>query len=714
MEVAKMNLTRRQFIASLGGTGLFYAFRFTPASRTQPERFEAMPLDLEDPGCKVSEIEVDYTDWIAFGPGDKVSVFTGRAELGQGLKTVITAIVSQGLEILQQNLIVVMGDTDLCPDDGITSGSSSTRMVGWGFWLACEKIRSDVITRASGYLSIPVAELEYRKGGAGRKGETSRLASASELGGGETFVIDIDPHATTSARKYSDQKILNVNAQAIVTGSLKYVGDLKKPGMLYAGWLCPPYHKTVTKLKSVDADEALALPGVKKVEVITGRVAVFGERYTDVCKGIDSVKTTWSEPTRSKDLPLEEARANAVLLNTEEQKGDINAGLAASDLILSESYTTQYIIHCQLETDMAVAQFANGSDNVTVWASTQHSHKARELVADMLKIPMANVRIIGMPAGGAFGGKQANPVNKEAAKLAELAGAPVKLIYSRKDQFQIRAFSKAACIIEVTSGVSSDGKIIARKVDSYQDAGHGTKHTYDIPHVLVNAYRDPNWPVGLASTRGTSYVQTCFATESHIDMLAHKLGIDPFEMRRKNVEFPAYVNLLDSCAEMIGYGNNELEQDEGIGVAIVLHGGAQLGAIAAKVAVNRNSGKITVKHLCGAFDIGTVINRNTVTVGLRGGMAWGIGHALQEENILDGHSTKTEYLSQYKIAKFSDMPPIDISFHDNFQPGGPPRGCGEMPVIPTIGSIANAVYHAIGVRFYSIPITPEKVKKALR
>jgi CO/xanthine dehydrogenase Mo-binding subunit len=208
-------------------------------------------------------------------------------------------------------------------------------------------------------------------------------------------------------------------------------------------------------------------------------------------------------------------------------------------------------------------------------------------------------------------------------------------------------------------------------------------------------------------------VQTCFATESHIDMLAHKLGIDPLEFRRKNVEFPAFVNLIDACAEMIGYGKNELEADEGIGLAMVLHGGAQLGAIAAKVAVNRNTGKITVKHLCGAFDIGTVINLNTVTVGLRGGMAWGISFALSEEIELDGHSTKTEYFGQYGIARFSDMPPIDISFHNNHQPGGPPRGCGEMPVIPTIGAITNAVYNAVGVRFYSTPITPEKVKKAL-
>ena len=708
-------MTRRQFIASLGGAGLCYAFRFTSGSGTQTENFEAQPMDIEDRGCLATPSDTDYTDWIIFGPGDKVSVFTGRTELGQGLKTVITAIVTQGLEVSQANLTVVLGDTDLCPDDGITSGSSSTRVVGWGFWLACGKIRSDVVKRASRYLSIPEDELEFRQGGIGRKGETNKLVTPCELGRGEMLIMDIDPKETGAAGKtYTDLKIPNVNANQIVTGTLQYAGDLKKPRMLYAGWLCPPYHRTQTKLKSVNSADAQALPGVKKIEVINGRVVVIGERYSDVVKGLDLIKTTWTTPTRPKELPLEEARAKAKLHEIKEQQGDMNAGLSASDFTYSETYTTQYICHCQLETDMSVSQIdEGGGGKITVWASTQHSHMARELVADYLKIAKANVRVIAMPAGGAFGGKQANPVNREAAKLASLVNAPVKLIYSRKDQFRLRALFKAACIIEVTSGVTSDGKILARQVDSYQDVGDGTKHTYNIPHVLVKAYKAEKWPLIIASTRGTSYVQTCFATESHIDMLAHKLGMDPLEFRRKNIELPAFVNLIDASAEMIGYDKNELEQDEGIGLAIIFHGGAQLGAIAARVAVDRSSGKIKVKHLCGAFDIGTVINYNTATVGLRGGMAWGIGYALQEEIKLNGHSTETEYFSHYKIARFSDMPPVDITFLNNHAPAGGPRGCGEMPVVPTIGAIANAVYNAIGVRFYSTPITPEKVKKAL-
>jgi CO/xanthine dehydrogenase Mo-binding subunit len=164
---------------------------------------------------------------------------------------------------------------------------------------------------------------------------------------------------------------------------------------------------------------------------------------------------------------------------------------------------------------------------------------------------------------------------------------------------------------------------------------------------------------------------------------------------------------------MIGYDKNQLEMDEGIGLGIVLHGGCQLGAIAAKVAVNRITGQVKVKHVCCAFDIGTVINLPMATVGIRGGVAWGIGHTLSEEVKLNGHGPETVRLSQYHYARFSHMPTINIAFRNCHTPGSRPRGCGEIPVIPTMGAIANAIYNAIGIRFYSLPITPEKVKKAL-
>ncbi len=709
-----MSVSRRQFLKAMGGAGLVYAFRFAPAASSQEKNYDTLPLDIGDVECVETILDLDYTEWIAFGPDGKVTVFTGRTELGQGLKTVITAVVTQGLDILQGKLTVVQGDTELCPDDGPTTGSSATKYVCWGFWLACTRIREDLITRASRSLGIPLRDLEYSDGGVGLKGDRSQRKSAYELGDGKAVLMRIDPNTSrANDMPYVDLGILNVNGRKIVTGKLKYVGDLSVPGMLYAGWLTQPYHPDLTRLRTAELSAAWAVPDVKMVEVVRGTVAVVAERYNQVLKALDAVKAEWSVPERPEHLDLEEeSRARARLYEVKEQEGNVEAGLASSDLVVSETYTTQYTTQAPMETDTALARMENGGTRATVWVSSQHPFMARTIISRYTHIPDSNIHVIAMPLGGGFGGKTSNPVTGEAAMLARITRMPVKLVYSRKDQFKLRGRVKAACVIDLKTGVSVNGRIIARKIDIIHDMGFGTTNTYTIPHVSTKLYH-AEWPFGRAVSRGTSFVQTCFAVESHVDMIAAALGIDPLEFRRNNVQFQAFITLLDACAEMIGYHNALPSPNTGIGMAIVNHGGSQLGAVAAEVEVIRSTGKVNLKRICGAFDIGTVINRNTTTVGIRGAITWGIGYALHEEIKLDGHKIETVDLMDYHIPRFSDMPPVEIAFFDNYQPGSP-RGCGEMPVIPTIGAIANAVYRAIGVRFYSTPITPQKIKKALQ
>jgi isoquinoline 1-oxidoreductase len=268
-----------------------------------------------------------------------------------------------------------------------------------------------------------------------------------------------------------------------------------------------------------------------------------------------------------------------------------------------------------------------------------------------------------------------------------------------------------ACLIDLTTGVGTDGRMIARKIDTYQDAGSGTIRTYNIPNVSTKLYK-ASWPYDVATSRGTSFVQNCFAIESHIDMVASAVGLDPFTFRSINVEYPAFVHMINACADMMDYDNYRPGPDEGIGIAICNHGNDELGAVAAEVAVNRSTGEVNVKRLCATFDIGTVINHRTALACLRGGIIWGVGYSLFEKVKIDGHSAYTEYLTDYHIPRFSDTPPIEIKFLDNHAPGAP-RGCGELPIVPTIGAIANAIYHATGVRFYSTPFTPDRIQKAL-
>lgn len=710
-----MEVTRRQFLKSLGSTCLLYVVSYVPGSGMQKIDSEPWPVDNEDIECRFYALDTNYLDCFVFHEDGSVTVLAGRTELGQGFETVLTAIVTQGLDIPSNRLTIVLGNTDVCPDHGPTVGSSATEQVAWGIWEACSQLRKDIIRRAAKTHKLEVKDLIYQGGVVRSKRDPERVIKPIKTGRGEIVYMTLDPQASSSDRvtlEYKDFGLDNVNAESIVTGTLKYAGDLKLPGTLYADWHIPPYHRKLTHLKSVDLSEAQATSGVSRVERIGSKVVAVAERYNDVVKALARVKSVCEKPTRPKELRVEqEIREGAVFQEIKEQIGDVNAGLSSSYKTLTETYRTHYTAWAPIETYTALAKMEPGGNEVTIWSGSQYPHRVRELASLNLNLPESAVHFIHSPVGGAFGGKVAPPVSQEAADLSRRVGAPVKVIYSRKNQFQKRGLFKMACVFDFSTGVGTDGRLQARKLDIYQDLGEGTRDTYAAPHILIKHYRT-EMPVNQANSRGTSYVQIGFAQESHMDMVARAIGHDPFEFRRNNVALESFVPLIDACAEMIRYPRSGLGPDEGIGIGLCSHGARQMGVAAAHVKVDRKTGKVHVKEICAAFDIGTIINHRTATTTIRGGIIWGLGWVLREEVKLDGHSVYTEYLTDYGVPRFSDTPEIKLQFLDNERPGKP-RGCGELPVIPTAAAIANAVYYAIGVRFYTTPITPEKVLQAL-
>lgn len=710
-----MGVTRRQFLKSLGSSCLLYVVSYIPGRGQQKIIAEPWPANNEDMECRFYALDTNYFDCFAFHEDGRVTLFVGRTEMGQGLRTVLTALVIQGLDIPSDRLTIILGNTDVCPDHGPTVGSSATEQVAWGIWEACLQIRKDIIRRAAKSHNLSASDLDYKGGVVRSRRDSVRNIEPTKDRMGEIVYMVIDPQVSSSGRdaaEYKDLGLLNVDAESIVTGTLKYAGDLKLPGMYHADWYISPYHWKLTRLESVDLTEAQATPGVVRAEKIGSKVVVVAKRYSDVVKALSRVKGVWEKPNRSKELRVEsEIRRGAVLQEIKEQAGDVNAGLASSYKRICETYRTHYAAWAPIETYTALANMDPGGNEVTIWSGSQYPHRVRELASPYLNIPESSIHFINTPIGGAFGGKVAPPVSQEAADLSRRVGAPIKVIYSRKNQFQRRGLYKQACLFDFESGVGTDGRLQARKLDIYQDLGEGTRDTYAAPHILIKHYKT-DMPVNQANTRGTSYVQIGFAQESHMDMVAEAVGHDPFEFRRNNVAVESFVPLIDTCAAMIRYPRSGLGPDEGIGVGLCNHGARQMGVAAAHVRVDRETGKVHVIEVCLAVDIGTVINHHTATATLRGGIIWGLGWILREEIKLDGHSVYTEYLTDYGVPRFSDTPEIKLQFLDNESPGRP-RGCGELPVIPTVAAIANAVYHAIGVRFYTTPLTPEKVLRAL-
>ncbi len=704
-----MVLSRRDFLAGVGGAGIAYAFQVGCAK--DPEVVELQEAPEEPPVRSPDNPGIDYRQWLVVEADGSVTAYTCRVEIGQGLETLLYNVLSQGMELPTDKIRVVLGDTELCPADGPTTGSAATQYVVWGFWQACPWIRADLVERAAQRLGMDAGGLEYRQGEIVSRTDSSRRIAMGDLVDGSVRTTTLDLEAAPApARDYVDRGTLNVNGEAIVTGTLQYAGDLYPEGCLYGGKLRPRDHASLTEMMSASVRAARSVPGVELVHKGEGSVMVMGQTFTAVQKGLAKVVAEWKEPDRPQVFDREqETRSGAKERAVLEERGQVFAALDEAETVVTETYKTQYASQAPLETHTGVAE-ANG-DSAVIWTGTQNPLLMRFRTARRWKVPEEQIRVIGMPVGGAFGSKAGHKVATEAAAMALRAKTPVKYVYTREEQFNARTRYKDAVVVDISSGVNAAGRITGRRIDIYQDEGFGTENVYNVPHVLTRLYKT-RLPVKHAVMRGTSYVQVCYALESHTDMLAGAVGMDPLEFRKLNVSRPSFRPLLDTCGEMIGWKSSALPADHGVGIALCHHGGRQLGVVAAEVSVDRSNGRIAVERLCGTFDIGLVMNRNTLTMGVKGAMLWGLGYALLEEVDLDGHRSYTRSFSDYRIPRFSDVPPIDVAYLDNEAPGSP-RGCGELPVIPTIGAICNAVYDAIGVRFYELPMTPERVKTAL-
>lgn len=703
-----MAVSRREFLAGVGGVGLAYAFhlgcRGDEPSNTTSEGAAAPAVRTDvDPG-------IDYRQWLVVGAGGTVTAFTCRVEIGQGLKTVLFNVLCQGMDLPVSRVQVVLGDTSICPADGPTTGSAATRHVIWAFWKACSWVRGDLLRRAAKRLDVEVADLRLRRGefvdGAGR----SRL-SIADLVENKLQITEIDPDLEPDPLpEYVDRQTLNVNGEAIVTGAQIFAGDLYPEGCLYGDRLQSPYHAKLSRMVEIDTRPAENVPGVVAVREDRKGPVVYGETFTAVRKGLAAIEAVWEEPERPQRLDNEtEIRERAELLEVIVDRGDVDAEFATATRVLSESYVTQYASQVPIEPYTAVAEV--DGDRAVVSAGTQNPLLIRYRVAKKWQVPESNIRVVGMPVGGGFGAKTGQAVPVSTAAMARQIGRPVKQVPSRSDQFNSESKYKESVIVDIASAVDQEGRVSARQIDIYQDRGEGTDDVYTVANERTRLFRAP-MPVRHGIMRGTSYVQGCYALESHIDMLARTLGEDPLAFRLREVSQPGFRPLLERCAEMAGWREGMSGSGRGKGVALCHHGGLQLGVVVAEVEVDRTSGGIRVVGLWGAFDIGTVINRNTLALGVQGAMLWGLGYALFEEVQLDGHRSFTHSLADYRIPRFSDTPPIGIDFLDNAEPGSP-RGCGELPVIPTIGAICNAVYDATGARLYQLPMTPERVMAAL-
>ena len=370
-----------------------------------------------------------------------------------------------------------------------------------------------------------------------------------------------------------------------------------------------------------------------------------------------------------------------------QELGDVTHALAAAEVRLDATYTTAYIAHVPLETRAALAEWEG--DRLTVWMGTQRPFGVRAELAEELRIPEEHVRVVAPTAGSAFGGKHRGEVAIEAARLARAAGQPVKVRWSRAEEFEA-AYLRPAAVIDVRSGAGDDGALSAWEFVNIGSGAAGIGCPYAIPNQKLT-YQPAESPLRQGSYRGIGATANHFARESHIDELAHALGLDPVELRLRQLEDERLKDVLRAAVERAGW-----HERPGLGIAC----GVEKGSYVATCAEVDERGRVT--RLVTAFDCGAIVDPDNLANQIEGATIMGLGGALFERVRLAKGRIVTRSLSEYRVPRFSDVPQIDVVLVD--RPEIPSAGAGETPIVCVAPALANALFAVTGDRRRSLPL----------
>jgi nicotinate dehydrogenase subunit B len=694
-------MNRREFLKRIGvlGGGVVVYFSYgIPLATAQSTRSEVP----------------DFNAFLRIGTDGRIACYTGKIEMGQGVITSLAQMAADELNAPYDAIDMIMGDTDLCPWDRGTWGSMTTRFFGPKLREAAAEARAVLLEMAAQSLNVPLDQLIAENGVVFDRTQTSKRVTYSQLTKGKTIERHLKGKASledVSEFTVVGKPHLRRDAREKVTGNAKYAGDIRLPEMLYAGILRPPAHGA--RLKSVDSSGAKQMVGVLVVQE-GDLIAVLHKHPDKAWEALAKIRAEF-EPSKSKlddrnifDHLLQVAPAGTVV----KEEGNLETGRGLASQIFDSTYVNGYVAHAPMETHTALAEVKNGK--ATVWASTQSPFGVKEQVAGALGMPLANVRVKSVFVGGGFGGKSASGQAVEAARLAKRVGRPVQVAWSRGEEFFQDTFMPAA-IVKIRSGVNSTGVITLWDYAVYFAGSDGAELFYDIPHhkeISRGGWQGSggSHPFGTGPWRAPATNTNSFARESQIDIMAFRLGKDPVEFRLGHLKDARMRRALEAAAQKFGWKPSKAPSGRGCGVACGIRSGAYVATLA-EVEVDRSTGKVQVKRVVHAQDMGLVINPEGAKQQVEGSIIMGLGYALSEEIHFKNGEIFDLNFDTYRIPRFSWTPTIEtVLIGEN----SPPQGGGE-PAIVCVGAVmANAIFDAVGARLYQFPMTPERILAAMK
>ncbi len=658
----------------------------------------------------------DFNVYLRIGADGRVSVFSGKIEMGQGVKTSQAQMVAEDLGVDLGAVDMVLGDTDRCPWDMGTFGSLTTRMFGPVLRAAAAEARSVLLELASERLGVPAERLGVARGVVSVQGDPDRKVTYGELAGGHAIARTLDHKAVQ--RSVAEFEVMGRSPQRLdavekVTGGAKYAGDIRLPGMLYAKLLRPPAHGAT--LASVDTKEAGAAPGVTVVEQ-DGLVAVLHADPEAAEAALSRVQAEWkpAPPGADPDGIFADLLGRAPSPRVSASQGNVDDAKGADERRFEATFEKGYVAHAPMEPHTALAALEDGK--LTVWASTQTPFPTRDRLAQMLGLDQSRVRVITPYVGGGFGGKSAGRQAEEAARLAKITKRPVQVAFSRAEEFFYDTFDPA-CVVKIRSAVDKAGKITLWDYDVYFAGDRAAELFYDVPNHRLRVFG--SWMgggpeahrFGVGPWRAPGANMNVFARESQIDEMAATAGLDPLRFRLQNISEERMPRVLKAVVEKAGWKPAPAPSRRGVGLACGVDSGTH-AAVLAEVTVDGGSGTVRVERLVCAQDMGIVVNPEGATMQMEGCLTMGLGYVLSEELQFSGGQILDTNFDTYELPRFSWLPRLETVLVRNDALA--PQGGGEPAIVPMGAAIANAVFDATGVRIRRLPITPARLRAALR
>jgi len=649
----------------------------------------------------------DVSAWIHIDADGKVSVFTGKAEIGQNIRTSLAQQVAEELMLPFDAITMVMGDTDLVPYDAGTFGSQTTPQMGPRLRTMAAAARQALTELAAKQWAVDAATLTMAEGRV-RNPANKQSLSYGQLTRGEKMVATVSssaPLIPASVWKVAGTPVPKANGREFVTGKHKYPSDISLPGMMFGKVLrATGFNAT---LVSIDTSAAEKLPGVKLVRDGDFVGVVAPDAYTAE-RAIAAIQAKWTVPAQPSNQNIFEYLKNNLESGSGGSRRDAGVRLAAvavqtndsAAIQLAQQYTVQYIAHAPLEPRAAVAQW-DATGKLTVWTGTQRPFGVRDELVAAFHLDPSKVRVIQPDMGSGYGGKHTGDAAVEAARLAKAAGQPVRMVWTREEEFTW-AYFRPAGLMELKGRVARDGTLTAWEHSNTLSGNAGLPTPYNVPGP-VTQFHSARSPLRQSSYRALASTANHFARESFMDELAHSVAMDPLAFRRKNLTEPRLLAVLNAAAEKFGWVASKSTPTRGFGLACGMEKGGHV-ATCAEVAIDSASKKVRIVRVVQAWESGAVVNPDGLRNQNMGAIVQGIGGALLEAILFSDGCILNPHFASYRVPRFTDAPQVEIVLLD--RKDLPSSGAGEIGIVGIAPAVGNAIFAATGARLRDMPMAP--------